>query len=415
MIYKYIGSFDDKVQEYPWAYCEVDSRLIEETIFRPAIFPNETLLINDGYILLNTTLRRQLLNPNSPLRAMFENGLARVISRGHDNPRDIVESRAASGVQSFARMKECADWSRTTGPALASLKDWDTWTISPPAKDLSKAFAKMILRLRDRKECFKYQQLEAALQRCLDDFQSCINDRGCRSPRTDWEHIVNANCPSKRIYAKHLMGVANEAYHVAMAACLAGHSVANDGDWFGVETRVSAACIDFIDAASQPNSRSDRQRHSDIVLSVPEIDHTDGGLVRDLIEGGMTYQSVSSSREAFHKELSDFLSPHAGEDDVEELRSACDAYSRSLSQALRGRGRERAPGPLEAFSALKDIITGDAIGLFCDWLGARKWLMQILRRRHIPVLEGTKLPIISAPLNQDAVKAFVAGVPDYGT
>lgn len=257
--YTYIGSFDDKVQQYPWRF-QPTLQVLNEQLITYALFGNP-LLLNDGYFAANPQIHRSLLDgPESIVGALAQEGFVKLYMR--DQGRDLIsgiEEAAKTGVSDHRARLGDEEWKGNVRPFLEDLLprlEWstETWP-APDHANIGRAFYNLLksrVDSRDLQLALEPGMLHDAF-RCFDQE---IDKSSYAAARTVWEqHAIprfiaglEGDHDPKALQSA-LMMLANEAYHIAQTLAASKKFV---GKTCAVQTALSTAFRDLVVLEDQP-------------------------------------------------------------------------------------------------------------------------------------------------------------------
>lgn len=324
----YIGSFDDKVQQYPWSF-DPTLQVLNEQLVTYAFFGNP-LLLNDGYFTANPRIHKSLLDgPESIIGALAQEGFIKLYMR--DQGRDLIagiEAAGETGVKDHKANLNDDEWKENVRPFL---EEWlpriswasETWP-TPTEANVGRAFYNL-LKSRIDSEDLQLPLEPGMLHDAFAQFDRDIDKSTYNSARTVWETDTipryldgfdQADARRAEIRSS-LMMLANEAYHIAQTAAASKKFV---GRTCRVQTALSTAFLDLIDEDKLPDDFSDRHENArKFLFSPPKTVRVTGSGLRALM---FSKSGVGLTKQQYLDCLNAYLIGRATEEDLEKVFNA---------------------------------------------------------------------------------------------
>ena len=298
---------------------------MKRVLFRQAVFPDELLLINDGYVLQHRTLRRQLFDPESVLRRMLQADQIKILSLGK-TASQIVDDRIASGVTSYVKLKKSKEWKKIQSQLEGLDRFWGRWSDTPPRKNIGHAFFQII-----RETDFKHPQFASinGLDTFVQTFLQKAKKNEYKAIRTLWEEQSLKVWPTQKTVQASMMRFANACYHYAWGICLCDRF---PGVPVAVETQVLDRFNEYllhrrIDMDVRPD-----ETHADIVL--PARTEVEDGVLASKLAGPSEEAAGLAEIRARILKLRLSSAPMT-QDRYDDLKDAAKEYSSQLGKIIR--------------------------------------------------------------------------------
>jgi len=221
----YLGLIDDKVFEYPWG-TDVTADYFETLLLQAALF-EQTVLVNDGHLMLYDWGRRMLANPNSLFRQLMREGIVVVLSREDGGAIDQMPARHADDVPTYQRLVRDAEWKEVERDLKGLVASGQyVWTKWPPV-DNRVGFSVLVESLYDSSPDdlgVSWHLTADHLRQCIDEFRNSRRSRPTDGARGLWEAVVTRLFGGQPRQCRALMQIANEAYHYNMTLSFAAAS-----------------------------------------------------------------------------------------------------------------------------------------------------------------------------------------------
>lgn len=441
MALTYLGTVDDSVGQYPWGYA-VDIDFVNRQLATAAL-AGDQIAINDGYLMLTPALWNAAQdhredNRSSPLRELMWARFVKVLIRSSTSSlADIPERMAAENNASYMQLTSQPDWSarrrnleRLSEQLIAvdGFVPWPKGTVSP-------GFCRLMRQLhqKDPASLGLQHATHDDLLRTLDEWENLLGPE-MRSPRDRWISAVRkianshnsrrSNADAQKVLLD-LMYLANEAYHINFAACLAAEDRA-----VAVATRFSVAFAEYLHV--DETTQSDWPRVP--LLKLPDdFPIGDGKRLAEVVSPN---SKLNDAKKRYLGSLDGYL---AGNYRLDDLESSAQAYSELLSYHFY-RDRDvkrwgyllRAAPPLTAFifsHAIGAGLAASAVIAVLSYLGGTFGLPSIVKLIEVrdrqffqppgygapdtPIVDKlmARRPLMSLSLKADAIKEHVSGLP----
>jgi hypothetical protein len=348
----FIGSFDDKVAQFPWLETQTPALPIHQLVQN--VILGRSSLVTDIHLILNPWARKNLENrgDSSILNLIKVGGIE--IPRREANFNKLISVQKSAGIPSFMSLKSkdehLFNWldeelsGTTAGPACPSSEHiWAGYSRMVGA--LAKAGYKSLSSIQDH-------VTEGQFDRVMEEFQR--RAVGSRSPsRRDFEGAIGAvlssdSLPYQQLVMaeQSLMNVANELFHVNFASLLS----ARLREDILVETMSSAATSSRFDFTQESDAEA-RLKKNLLTIDYPLAVLEQGNIEK-------LYSTASPVGRARLQFADVFDRYHDCRASLIELSDVADEYSRRIRESLT-----RPNDAKHVAQALSLFMAGAGVGL----------------------------------------------------
>lgn len=345
--FSYLGTLDDVVNRYPWRFKMDEARMNQSLVLQ--LVTGRPVLLNDGYIVNNEVLRRQLRNKDSLFWHLIHEGFIYIYSRGagkygiHEMPErmahigsfsDLIKGRVP-GVD-WPKLREDLEDLHARVERKAGYVAWAPYDTASGYEAFAKRLLESTARSAGLGNLTNTQVFRDFLNRFIDG-----QEASGRGPRDRWETLAKsyANEPDYTSQPKQLvnamMRLANEIYHYNVGVGLSATLPVP----ISIETQASSAFDDLLVEENvlveDPQGLRDlpRLRISNSVSKVPPAE-----LMKILRPGKLSDARIAwlrASEELAKVAASHYSGYSAREHGVRQsLKSLGDAYIAELKQAF---------------------------------------------------------------------------------
>lgn len=336
----YAGALDDMVQSYPWAKIEITKKKLDVHLAY-AVVTGTPILINDGYLILNSACFESLAKADSPLRVLINKRYVRVLARNSQRSLvQVVKDGATQGIITYKKLfqntKKWGTVQRVLDDFQGALNSKDNF-VGWPKTDLTASYLELVRYLAG----IPHQNRgldsvpEKVFNEIVEGFDREMNIAPGR-PRTKLEELILKKASSKA-QQRILMQMANEIYHHNFGIALTASPPSGFSDVeIAVQTRLSNA---FLSLYKSHTPRITQISTAPLQVSMPaNLDFSNGNLLIPLFD---TEQPVGKTRSDYFALRARYL---AGEIDDAEMTEMTRQYQHRLDEYWHSVGRHSTTG-----------------------------------------------------------------------
>ena len=391
-----------------------------------AVLFGEPLLVNDGYVVTHSALRKAVIEPrSSPFRKLVEEGYVRILTRNAGEIGSLLELMAEQDITSAKRRlrrdakanKHFAKWAPNLQSAFdRCFKHW-------PEYDVSAIFRKVV-------EGAFARALDAHpdLEQELRAFHSAVSQTQGR--RTEWENTAADLVEKHKLSEagrRTLMQVANDAYQYSWGCALLDEKTS-----VRVQTRTPKYVM-----LDQPVGEVTIERREPVQVFVPDVEiarkriHSDWDRLAQVVHPS---HSVSVAKRRYLKTLRRYYT--SDECDEQEMREAAEGYSKELSEHFKSKALPRivfdygfpvaagvgtvvVTAPVGLVVATAAGIAVGIAGTTGARLGGEHFLMKLVPRSRAKwITESRPAPsqdsLSSFEMDPSSAASVLKGIPRFG-
>jgi len=325
----YLGSFDDRVLEYPWELRKPNLGSYINLIIQNVLIGSRPV-VNDGYCVNNRILRKAIFEDKNPLlHKVIESGNI-IIPGRHSSFNKLVEEQADKGIETFREIPDSV--LREMDGVDRQLVQANAREVGPNSSDVWNSYFFMISKIQGKTPSelglSPRQVTERDLNTTLEKFLNYPTE-GKPPSRNEWEKILLNLAKQKKLSQRYvtvhaLMALANEYYHTNFVSNLNTNSPT-----VGVETRFTKALSDYY---REDKLALDHAPGDIPLIEIPAQNQPFTDKAIELILDPNT--GVGSARLYFIKSLDQLTNKELGGDSLKILIGAADTYNRELKSVF---------------------------------------------------------------------------------
>jgi hypothetical protein len=353
----YAGALDDMVQSYPWAKIEMTKKKLDVHLAY-AVVTGTPILINDGYLILNSACFESLRRADSPLRVLINKRYIRVLSRNSE--RSLVQVVKDGAGQEITTYKKLLQNSKRWNSVQRILDDFQSDLSSKdsfvgwPQKDLTGSYLELVRYLAGIPH--RNRGLDGVPEKVFNEIVESFDHEmsvAPGKPRTKLEDLILKKANSKA-QQRSLMQMANEIYHHNFGIALTASPPSGFSDVeVAVQTRLSNA---FLSLYKSHTPRIRQISTAPLQVHMPaNLDYANGNLLIPLFD---IEQPLGKTRSDYFALRARYL---AGERDESEMTDMTNQYQHRLDEYWHSVGRH---------SMIGTRVTNIAVGAAATLLGA---------------------------------------------
>jgi hypothetical protein len=431
----YTGLLDDVMIRYSDDY---SNEMFFNKMIAKNIFFGGGLYINDGYLINHPTARKYLVDEDSVLRHMLDNGFVRILTRAKE-PEKLIsmpEDMKKAGVHSFIESMEAVGWTneksefKETWVRIAESAFFRGHARGWPSVDMGAGFTKLVDGVLTEKESPEEMGLTLIQPEDLEKFKELFFEKDPKSgaARTKYEDAANEVFKSKdnpRIFMNEMMTLANQLYHTNFGMILTSDD--RELHHVGVDTVYGQVLSDYLDI---------QEIHEEQLNDIPlfwlpnDISFDNGSAFLPFLS---ETNKIGVAKQEYLQALSEVIdnTGRGSEDRKKDLRDATNNYMNRIVEILgsksdklelketSGKSFSMEPSYIDSSINSTETISGLVVGLYQDKNNASQKVL--LKQFHINdksqgqtiTLKDIRAQISSLTFNKSKAEEFSSDLPRF--